>query len=170
MDWALDKWGETLDVPHAISALPLLRAADFQHVAAKSLGVLQPSEREKFAVEQSFLIAWSHFDSFSERVCVIRSQTCRTILIRSALESSDLCASNGGPNVGIRPLGADLLGFERARLPKMLTKCHIFFGNSDISIVTRSAPSGQIPTVGPQFDAQRSELSNAYRTSAVRHA
>ena len=43
---------------------------------------------------------------------------CRRILIRSALKSSDLCASNGGPNFEIRPLEADLVSFEMAKLPE----------------------------------------------------
>ena len=39
------------------------------------------------------------------------------MFIRSSLESSDPGASNGGPNVEIRPLEANLASFEVARLP-----------------------------------------------------
>ena len=39
-------------------------------------------------------------------------QLCRTALIRSALESSEHCASNGGSNVGIRSFRAELVNFE----------------------------------------------------------
>jgi hypothetical protein len=42
---------------------------------------------------------------------------CRTALIRSALESTDPGASNGGSSVRIQTLGADLITFEMAELP-----------------------------------------------------
>ena len=38
------------------------------------------------------------------------------ILIRSALESADLGASDGGSNLLIRPFGADLVTFEVVEL------------------------------------------------------
>ena len=45
-------------------------------------------------------------------------QTYPKILIRGALKSTDPGASNGGSNLEIRPLEADLVSFEVARLPK----------------------------------------------------
>ena len=39
---------------------------------------------------------------------------CRTALLRSALENSDLGAFKDGQNVQIRPLGTDLITFEVA--------------------------------------------------------
>ena len=51
------------------------------------------------------------------KVRPIRSQVCRTTLIRSALESSDLGTFNGGSNVKIRPLGSNLVTFEVAGAP-----------------------------------------------------
>ena len=35
-----------------------------------------------------------------------------------ALESSDIGAPSGGSDVGIRPLGTDLITFEMAEMPK----------------------------------------------------
>ena len=43
----------------------------------------------------------------------------RKMLIRSALKSTDPGASNGGANFEIRPLGADLVSFEVARLSEL---------------------------------------------------
>ena len=54
------------------------------------------------------------FLSKAHKNVVIRSQVCRNMLIWSALESLDLCASNGGPNVQIRHCGADMAAFEVA--------------------------------------------------------
>ena len=45
------------------------------------------------------------------------SQLFRTALIQSAVENTDLGASNGGSNVRIRPLGVDLTTFEMPELP-----------------------------------------------------
>ena len=42
----------------------------------------------------------------------------RKISIRIALKSTDPGASNGGPNFEIRPVEADLVSFEVARLPE----------------------------------------------------
>ena len=47
------------------------------------------------------------------------SQKCRTALIRSALESPDHGASNGGSNFEIRHFGADLAAFEVAVCTRM---------------------------------------------------
>ena len=47
-------------------------------------------------------------------------QACRGALIRSALDSSDLCASDGAPNLQIRTLGVDLISFEMAELPSKI--------------------------------------------------
>ena len=46
--------------------------------------------------------------------CFIRSCVCRTILIRNALEDSELGTSNGVSNLLIRLFGADLVTFEVA--------------------------------------------------------
>ena len=46
--------------------------------------------------------------------CFIRSSVCRLALIRSALESSDLCASDGGSNSIFRHFGTDMTAFEVA--------------------------------------------------------
>ena len=48
------------------------------------------------------------------KMAVTRSSVCRTKLIRSALESSDLCASDGGSNFSFRHFGADMAAFEVA--------------------------------------------------------
>ena len=61
---------------------------------------------------------------------IMSSQLSHTALIWSALENTDLGASNGGSNVRIRPFGVDLITFEMTRLPcklglklaKILTK------------------------------------------------
>ena len=50
------------------------------------------------------------FCRFSEGAA--HSQVCRTALIRRAIESSDPRGSNGGSDVEIRALGADLRSFE----------------------------------------------------------
>ena len=62
-----------------------------------------------------------------------RSKAWRTALIGSALESSDLCASNGGSNVEIRPLGADEWPCQNFT-QKSLTEVHVG------STVERSRP------------------------------
>ncbi len=52
------------------------------------------------------------------KMCLIRSQRCRTALIRSALESPDPGAFNGGSNFEIKILGADLVPFEVVSWPQ----------------------------------------------------
>ena len=52
---------------------------------------------------------------------------------------------------------------------KNVDKKSFVFGNSDISNVTTSAPSRQIPTFDPPLDSQGSVLSSTLRISAVRH-
>ena len=59
---------------------------------------------------------------------------CRKMLIQSALKSTDPGASNGGSNIGIRPLEADLVSFEVARMPE---KCKI--ESSDLEIGPKCA-------------------------------
>ena len=103
-------------------------------------------------------------------------QTRRTTLIRNALESSDPSAFNRGSNVEIGPPGANLVRFEVARLPsnrvffcKDVDRKSLFFGNSDFSNSMRSAPSGQISTFDPAFDATGTVLCSVLQISAVRH-
>ena len=45
------------------------------------------------------------------------SHANRTVLIRSALESPDPGALNGGSNIKFRPLGTDVITFEVAGVP-----------------------------------------------------
>ena len=54
---------------------------------------------------------------YFQKKCLPRSQVCRTAQIYSALESPDPGAFNGGPNVEIRRLEADLVTFEVAGVP-----------------------------------------------------
>ena len=52
-------------------------------------------------------------------------QKSRQAVIRSALKSIDPGAANGGSNFEIRPLEADLVSFEVARLPEKRARlCH----------------------------------------------
>ena len=53
---------------------------------------------------------------------------------------------------------------------KNVDKILFFFGNSDISNVTRLVHSGRIRTLYPPLNAPRSRLSNGLRISAVRHS
>ena len=89
----------------------------------------------------------------------MRSRVSRTGLIRSALESPDPCASNGGSSFGIKGLGADLLRFEMARFSII----------RPTSFVTRSPPKCWIPKLEPLLNTQRSGLFSKLRISAVRH-
>ena len=52
------------------------------------------------------------FCSHFQKKCFVRSQVCRMVLIRSALESTDPGASNGGSNFEFQPLGVNLVSFE----------------------------------------------------------
>ena len=65
------------------------------------------------SVRRHFVVTfWFHF----QKKWIRGFQTCRKILIRSALKSSDPGASNGGSNLELRPLEADLVSSEVARL------------------------------------------------------
>ena len=61
---------------------------------------------------------WQCLSKVHKKVA-IRSQACRTALIRSALESPEPGASNGGSNLQIRHSGADKAAFEVAEWPRI---------------------------------------------------
>ena len=101
---------------------------------------------------------------FFPRNCFMRSQVCRTALIRSLLEIAALGVSNGGSDVRIRPLGADLvtkiIGFtQNLKL--------IDLGGTSES--PKSALNGRIPTSEPPLEAPGSVLFSALWIRAVRH-
>ena len=50
---------------------------------------------------------------------IIRSYVCRAALMRSAMESCDPGASNGGSNVKIQYFGADMAAFEVTEWPRI---------------------------------------------------
>ena len=74
---------------------------------------------------------------------------CCTALIRSVLETSDICAFNGGSNVEIQPLGIDLVTFEVAGHNSEFSK--IFVDPS--SKLIKSAPIAWISKFEPPLDA-----------------
>ena len=86
----------------------------------------------------------------------MRSQAGRMALIRSLLEIAALGVSNGGSDVRIRPLGADLvtkiIGFtQNLKL--------IDLGGTSES--PKSALNGRIPTSEPPLEAPGSVLFSA---------
>ena len=50
-----------------------------------------------------------------EKMCLTRSQVCRTVLIRGALERLDIGVFSDWSNFEIRQLGIDLATFEVTR-------------------------------------------------------
>ena len=93
---------------------------------------------------------------------------CRTTLIRSALESTDPGASNGGSNVGNTTAGAGVTIFEMTRLAyngfeigKIVDKKIVLFGNSAVSNVVKSTLSRRPSASEPPFDAPGSVFSSA---------
>ena len=53
-----------------------------------------------------------HFYDCFQKKYPTRAQVCRTVLIRSALETPDLGTLNDGSNVEVRPLETDVVTFE----------------------------------------------------------
>ena len=83
-------------------------------------------------------------------------QTCRKILIRSALKSTDPGSSNGGSNFEIGPLEADLVSFEVARLPEKMAR----LGRSNSKLSQNALENGKLKVFG--------KGRRKFRTSAQR--
>ena len=101
--------------PKSVYKIPQLEFGSCPH--AKSL-FRTPKQPTGCAPVQSvlrhFVVPfYSHF----RKTLITGTQTCRTALIWSALESTDPGAFNGGPSVRIWPFESDLVTFEITRLP-----------------------------------------------------
>ena len=93
----------------------------------------------------------------------IRSQVCRTALIRSALESTDPAVSNGASIFEIQPLGADLVSFE------VTTKVEINWQKSLQKILNYSVPGDfKYDETGPRW-LDLGFPASVLRIKAVRH-
>ena len=115
------------------------------------------------------IIKISILDFFSEfqKIAVIRSSVCRTILIRNALESPDSGASNGGSNFILRHFGADMGAFKVAGWPRISADFEIL-DHPAILKTAMSAPTCRI-WFEPPLDASRSRFSSELRIRGVRH-
>ena len=93
------------------------------------------------------------------------------MLIRSALESTDLDASDSGSNFLIRQFEADLVTFEEVELSlycgDFYQEISRFWSYPATSKVTRLAPNGRINKLDPPFDAPGSGSSSAFRINVV---
>ena len=106
---------------------------------------------------------------------VIRSRACPTALVRSALESPDPGASNGGSNVELRHFGADMAASKVVGSPRISNistqiawpKFEIL-GDPTALEVAMSAPKCRNSTFEAPLDAPEAGLPSALQISAVR--
>lgn len=92
------------------------------------------------------------------------------MLIRSALESPDSDASNGGSNLRIRPFGIDLVTFEVVELSLYCGDFYQWISRfwSYPATSKKLAPNSRINKLDPTFHATGSESSSAFRINIVR--
>ena len=95
---------------------------------------------------------------------------CRKVLIRSALESSDPRASNGGSNFTFRHFGADMATFEVAGELRTSTDRQMkgFLVRHATLKAAMSAAKCRKMKFDPPLDAPGSGFSSARRINIVR--
>ena len=106
------------------TVLGLLRSQNCSHFGAHCLAEFNFYASQ---VLRNFVETfWFQF----QKKCFRGFQTRHETLIRSALKSIDPGASNGGSNFEIRPLEAELVSVEVARIPERRTR--LYRSNSKI--------------------------------------